>query len=63
MKHLAAYLLLQLTNPSPTKEDIATLLGTVGVAPDQERLDALFTALEGKDINEVISLHLWAYPS
>lgn len=62
MKHLAAYLLLKLTNPNPTKEDIATLLGTVGVVPDQERLNALSKLLEGKDINEVIALYFWTYP-
>jgi large subunit ribosomal protein LP2 len=56
MKHLAAYLLLHLTNPNPTKEDITALLATVDIAPDQERLDALFTQLEGKNIHEVIHL-------
>ena len=53
MKQLAAYLLLQLTNPHPTKQDITALLATVGIEPDQQRLDALFSMLEGKDVNEV----------
>ena len=53
MKHLAAYLLLQLSNPHPTKQDVTDLLATVGIEPKQDRLDALFKMLEGKDINEV----------
>src|SRR5579859_2675457 len=55
MKHLAAYLLLQLTNSHPTKDDVTSLLATVGVEPNKERLDALFSTLEGKDINQVPS--------
>jgi len=53
MKHLAAYLLLQLSNPHPTKQDVTDLLATVGIEPKKDRLDALFNILEGKDINEV----------
>src|SRR5277367_152130 len=56
MKHLAAYLLLHLTHPSPTKEDVTNLLATVGIQPDIERLDQLYKLLEGRDINEVISV-------
>jgi ribosomal protein L12E/L44/L45/RPP1/RPP2 len=55
MKHLAAYLLLQLTIPNPTKEEITALLKTVGITSDQDRLDALFSALKDKNVNEVIS--------
>jgi ribosomal protein L12E/L44/L45/RPP1/RPP2 len=55
MKHLAAYLLLHLTLPAPTKEDVTDLLATVGIQPDIEKLDKLYKLLEGRDINEVIS--------
>ena len=55
MKHLAAYLLLHLTHPAPTKEDVTDLLATVGIQPDIERLDKLYKLLEGRDIHEVIS--------
>ena len=55
MKHLAAYLLLHLIHPTPTKEDVTDLLATVGIQPDIEKLDKLFKLLEGRDINEVIS--------
>jgi len=54
MKHLAAYLLLHLTHPAPTKEDVTDLLVTVGIQPDIEKLDKLYKLLEGRDINEVI---------
>jgi len=54
MKHLAAYLLLGLAgNTSPSAEDIKTVLSSVGIEADQERLDKLLSELEGKDINEV----------
>jgi ribosomal protein L12E/L44/L45/RPP1/RPP2 len=55
MKHIAAYLLLHLTHPAPTKEDVTDLLATVGIQPDFEKLDKLYKLLEGRDIDEVIS--------
>jgi ribosomal protein L12E/L44/L45/RPP1/RPP2 len=56
MKHIAAYLLLPLTNPHPTKEDVTSLLATVGIEPNKERLDPFFSMLEGKDVNQVPSI-------
>lgn len=54
MKHLAAYLLLGLGgNTSPKASDIETVLSSVGIDADKERLDKLISELEGKDINEV----------
>lgn len=54
MKHLAAYLLLGLAgNTSPSAEDIKSVLSSVGIEADQERLDKLLSELEGKDINQV----------
>ena len=54
MRHLAAYLLLQIGgNASPTSSDIKKVLGTVGIEADDERLDKLISELEGKDINAV----------
>jgi hypothetical protein len=54
MKHLAAYLLLGLGgNTSPSAADIKTVLESVGIEADSERLDKLLSELEGKDINEV----------
>jgi large subunit ribosomal protein LP2 len=54
MKHLAAYLLLQLGgNASPSAQDITSVLESVGIEADSERLNKLISELEGKDINEV----------
>ncbi|KAK4460790.1 60s acidic ribosomal protein-domain-containing protein [Cladorrhinum samala] len=56
MKHLAAYLLLQLGgNASPSAEDIKAVLESVGIEAEEERLSKLLSELEGKDINELIS--------
>jgi ribosomal protein L12E/L44/L45/RPP1/RPP2 len=56
MKHLAAYLLLHLQNPHPTKKDVEDLLETVDITADPEKLSSLFAALEGKDVMEVYPL-------
>ncbi|ORY28810.1 60s acidic ribosomal protein-domain-containing protein [Naematelia encephala] len=56
MKHLAAYLLLQIGgNASPSASDIKGLLETVGAEADDAQLDKLLSELEGKDINELIA--------
>jgi len=54
MKYLAAYLLLGLAgNTSPSAEDIKSVLSSVGIDADEERLSSLLKELDGKDINEV----------
>ena len=56
MKHLAAYLLLGLGgNASPSASDIKSVLESVSIEADDERLDKLISELEGKDINELIA--------
>ncbi|KAL7813949.1 hypothetical protein CCMA1212_007363 [Trichoderma ghanense] len=56
MKHLAAYLLLTLGgNASPSAEDIKSVLSSVGVEAEDERLEKLISELSGKDINELIA--------
>ncbi|KAL8413850.1 hypothetical protein RB594_005186 [Gaeumannomyces avenae] len=56
MKHLAAYLLLGLGgNASPSASDIKSVLESVGIEADDERLEKLISELEGKDINELIA--------
>lgn len=56
MKHLAAYLLLQLGgNETPSKEEITAALATVGVLVDDERLDKLLADLEGKNVADVMA--------
>jgi large subunit ribosomal protein LP2 len=54
MKHLAAYLLLTLGgNSSPSAKDIKSVLESVGIEADDERLSTLLSELKDKDINEV----------
>jgi large subunit ribosomal protein LP2 len=54
MKHLAAYLLLTLGgNTSPSAKDIKSVLSSVGIEADDDRLSSLISELEGKDINTV----------
>ena len=54
MRHIAAYLLLQIGgNPSPSSSDIKKVLSAVGIEADDDRLDKLISELKGKDINAV----------
>ncbi|KAF9914946.1 60S acidic ribosomal protein P2 [Lobosporangium transversale] len=56
MKYLAAYLLLTLGGKaSPSASDITSLLGTVGIEAESERIESLISQLSGKDINELIA--------
>ncbi|KAG2225029.1 hypothetical protein INT45_003229 [Circinella minor] len=56
MKYLAAYLLLVAGGKAaPTAADIKSVLGSVGVEAEAERVDALVKALEGKTVDEVIA--------
>lgn len=57
MKYLAAYLLLQIGgNASPAADDVKSLLDTVGIEAEQDKLDKLIAELDGKDINQVSHL-------
>jgi large subunit ribosomal protein LP2 len=54
MKHIAAYLLLALGgNESPSAADVKSVLESVGIEADDERLNTLISELKDKDINEV----------
>lgn len=54
MKYLAAYLLLTIGGKtSPSAKDITSVLESVGIEVDSERLNTLIKELDGKDINEV----------
>ncbi|KAI0923810.1 60S acidic ribosomal protein P2 [Taiwanofungus camphoratus] len=56
MRHIAAYLLLQIGgNASPSAADVKKVLGAVGIEADDERLEKLVSELEGKDINTLIA--------
>jgi hypothetical protein len=54
MKYLAAYLLLNLAgNEQPSAEDIKSVLSSVGVDAEGDRLEKLISELSGKNIQEV----------
>jgi len=54
MRHIAAYLLLQIGgNDSPSASDVQKVLSAVGIEADEERLEKLISELDGKDINAV----------
>lgn len=56
MKHLAAYLLLtQGGNSSPSADDVKTLLSSVGIDADEERLTKLISELAGKSLDDLIA--------
>ena len=56
MRHIAAYLLLQIGgNADPSAADIKKLLGTVGIEADDARLDTLISELKGKSVNDLIA--------
>ncbi|KAJ7623298.1 ribosomal protein 60S [Roridomyces roridus] len=56
MRHIAAYLLLQIGgNASPSAADIKSLLETVNIEADESRLEKLVSELKGKSIDELIT--------
>lgn len=56
MKYLAAYLLLNAGGKaSPAAADIKSLLSSVGIESEEERVSSLVTALEGKNVEELIA--------
>lgn len=56
MKFLAAYILATLGgNESPKAADVKSILSSVGIEADDERISALISAVGGKDINELIA--------
>ncbi|KAI0028926.1 60s acidic ribosomal protein-domain-containing protein [Vararia minispora EC-137] len=56
MRHLAAYLLLQVGgNASPSAADVKKVLDAVGIEADEERLEKLISELDGKDVAALIT--------
>lgn len=55
MRYVAAYLLATLGGKSnPSKGDVQSILESIGLDVDDEKLSKVCSELEGKDINEVI---------
>ncbi|KAJ7224360.1 ribosomal protein 60S [Mycena pura] len=56
MRHLAAYLLLQIGgNTSPSAADVKAVLRSVDIEADDDRLEKLISELKGKSIDELIA--------
>ncbi|KAJ2851703.1 60S acidic ribosomal protein P2 [Coemansia brasiliensis] len=57
MRYIAAYLLLQLANPeaTPSAADITKVVSAAGIDVDSDRIDKLFAAIEGKNIEELVA--------
>jgi large subunit ribosomal protein LP2 len=56
VKYLAAYLLLNAGgNTSPSAADIKTVLSTVGIEAEDDRIEALLKDLDGKNVDELIA--------
>ncbi|GAB5590023.1 60S acidic ribosomal protein P2 [Umbelopsis nana] len=56
MKYLAAYLLVRAGGKdAPTADDVKTVLESVGAEADSDRLSSLISALEGKNVDEIIA--------
>lgn len=56
MKYLAAYLLLTVGGKqSPSASDIESVLSTVGIEAEAERVESLISELNGKNIEELIA--------
>ena len=55
MEYVYAALLLHSSGKDVSEEGIKTILNAAGVAPDEVRIKALVSALEGVDIEDVLS--------
>ncbi|CAO3646154.1 unnamed protein product [Mucor hiemalis] len=56
MKYLAAYLLLNAGGKAnPAAADIKSLLSSVGIESEEERVSSLISALGEKDVSELIA--------
>ncbi|KAL8543507.1 hypothetical protein ACS0TY_004161 [Phlomoides rotata] len=56
MKVIAAYLLAVLGgNASPSVDDLNSILGSVGIEVDEDKLNLLLSQVKGKDITELIA--------
>ena len=56
MRYVAAYLLAVLGgNKNPSADDIKSILGSVSIDVDDDRLNIVMSELKGKNIEEVIA--------
>ncbi|CUS20761.1 LAQU0S01e14070g1_1 [Lachancea quebecensis] len=56
MKYLAAYLLLNAAgNSAPSAENVKTVLESVGIEVEEEKVSSLVSSLEGKSVEELVA--------
>lgn len=64
MKYLAAYLLLALAgNEAPASADIKSVLSSVGIDAEGDRLEKVIAELQGKDLQEVSDTRTRIHPT
>ncbi|XP_042636699.1 60S acidic ribosomal protein P2-like [Orycteropus afer afer] len=64
MRYVASYLLAALGgNSSPSAKDIKKILGSVGIEAYDDRLNKVFSELNGKNIEDVIAQGIGKFAS
>lgn len=54
MRYVAAYLLAGLSAKAPTAKSVKAILESAGVEIDNDKIDVVIKAMEGKAIEEVV---------
>merc|ERR1711972_1305943 len=55
MKYVAAYLLAAQSGSAPSKDAVTKILESIGAGVEADKLDKVFSELDGKNVDEVIS--------
>merc|ERR1712048_609653 len=55
MKYVAAYLLAAQSGAAPSKDAVTKILESIGADIESDKLDKVFSELDGKNIDDVIS--------
>merc|ERR1711972_50489 len=55
MKYVAAYLLAAQSGSAPSKDQVTKILESIGADIEADKLNKVFSELDGKNVDEVIS--------
>ena len=55
MKYVAAYLLAAQSGAAPSKDAVTKILESIGADVEADKLDKVFSELDGKNVEEVIA--------
>merc|ERR1712121_591671 len=55
MKYVAAYLLAAQSGSAPSKDSVKKILEAIGADIEADKLDKVFSELDGKNVDDVIS--------